>query len=373
MFSRIAILLAMSLVLGCEPEQQTTTALPKVFVSPAEQVSYHPVVEFNARLESRDEVQISALVSGELVAIHFDEGQRVEAGAPLFEIDPTPFEARVAAAVADVARAQTTLDNDRKTLARGQQLIGDGYISQSELDQFEANEASSAAQLQAAEAALDQAQINLEHARIKAVSSGRMSRANFNIGEIVGPEVGPLATLVGGEVMDVMFQINETDFFNAARRGIPDMPLRSAAELELVFTDGSVYQHKGYLDYIGNRINEQTASIEVRGVVPNPSRMLVPGQYVIARLTLLLPYNAIVIPQSAVQVDQRGTYALAVDDEGMVTRANLTLGARIGVNVIVTEGIEAGDDVIISGVQRVRAGQHAEKQVVQGETANSEQ
>ena len=151
------------------------------------------------------------------------------------------------------------------------------------------------------------------------------------------------------------------------------MPLRSAAELELVFTDGSVYQHKGYLDYIGNRINEQTASIEVRGVVPNPSRMLVPGQYVIARLTLLLPYNAIVIPQSAVQVDQRGTYALAVDDEGMVTRANLTLGARIGVNVIVTEGIEAGDDVIISGVQRVRAGQHAEKQVVQGETANSEQ
>lgn len=369
MFSRIAILLAMSLALGCEPEQQTTTELPKVFVSPAEQISYHPVVEFNARLESRDEVQISALVSGELVAIHFDEGQRVEAGTPLFDIDPKTFVAQVAAAEADVARAQTTLDNDRKTLERGQQLIGDGYISQSELDQFESNAAASEAQLRASEAALDQARINLDHSKITAVASGRMSRSNFNIGEVVGPESGPLATLVGGQVMDVIFQINESDFFKAVRRGIPEMPLQSVAELELAFSDGSVYSQKGYLDYIGNRVNEQTASVEVRGVVPNSSGMLVPGQYVIARLTILVPRTVTVIPQSAVQVDQRGTYALSVDDEGMVSRANLELGQRVGASVIVLSGVTAGDDVIISGVQRVRAGQQAQKQLVESETA----
>jgi len=371
-FKPLSVFVAISVLLGCQPEEEPVPALPQVFVATAEQVSYNPVVEFNGRLQSRDEVQVSSLVSGALVSIYFEEGQTVSEGDELFEVDPEPYQAQVEAATADVARARTTYENDLKTLNRAQQLIGDGYISQSEFDGLEATAASSGAQLQAAQAALHQAEINLQHTRITAVAGGRMSRSNYNIGEIVGPESGALATLVGGQVMDVLFQINETDFFKAVRRGGSDIPLQRVADVELVFSDGEVYPHKGYLDYIGNRVNEQTASIEVRGVVPNPTSLLRPGQYVIARLTIQIPRTVLVIPQSAVQVDQRGTYAMVVDDQGTVSRVNLDLGDRIEANVIVNAGLSAGDDVIVSGVQRVRSGQQAEKRPISSEAENQD-
>lgn len=342
---------------GCGGPEDVEMPVPQVFVEEAEVIEYRPTGSFNARLESRNEVQITALVSGELQAIHFEEGGEVNAGDPLFEIDPSTYAANVAAADADRIRAKSTLDNNQKTLDRALALIDDGYISQSEFDQIESDVSTAAAQLRSAEANLQRAQVDLDHATIRAASPGRMSRSNFNIGEIVGPESGPLATLIGGNMMDVIFRISEADWYRSVRNGLPDVSLSEFAKVELVFNDGDVFSEVGYIDYVANRVNENTATVEVRATVPNPNDILRPGQFVTARLTLKEPQSALVIPQAAVQIDQRGTYVLAVREDDMVTRVNIITGQRLAENVVIEDGLEEGDLVIISGIQRVRAGQ----------------
>ncbi|RMA80288.1 efflux RND transporter periplasmic adaptor subunit [Umboniibacter marinipuniceus] len=342
---------------GCGGPEDVEMPVPQVFVQEAKMIEYRPVGSFNARLESRNEVQLTALVSGELQAIHFEEGKVVNAGDPLFDIDPSSYAANVAAADADRIRAKSTLDNNQKTLNRALALIDDGYISQSEFDQIESDVNSAAAQLRSAEANLQRAQVDLDHASIKAATTGRMSRSNFNVGEVVGPESGPLATLIGGNMMDVIFQISEAAWYRAARNGLPDVSLYDVADVELVFNDGDVFSEVGYIDYIANRVNESTATVEVRATVPNPNDILRPGQFVTARLTLKEPQSALVVPQAAVQVDQRGTYVLAVREDNMVTRVNIVTGQRLAENVVIEEGLEEGALVIINGIHRVRAGQ----------------
>lgn len=356
-FFPLSLAITLSFLSGCGGPEDVEMPVPQVFVQEAKRIEYRPIGSFNARLESRNEVQITALVSGELQAIHFEEGKVVNVGDPLFDIDPSSYAANVAAADADRIRAKSTLDNNQKTLNRALALIDDGYISQSEFDQIESDVNSAAAQLRSAEANLQRAQVDLDHASIKAATTGRMSRSHFNVGEVVGPESGPLATLIGGNMMDVIFQISEAAWYRAARNGIPDVSLSEIADVELVFNDGDVFSEVGYIDYIANRVNESTATVEVRATVPNPNDILRPGQFVTARLTLKTPQSALVVPQAAVQVDQRGTYVLAVTEDSMVTRVNIVTGQRLAENVVIEDGLEEGDQVIINGIQRVRAGQ----------------
>jgi membrane fusion protein (multidrug efflux system) len=158
-------------------------------------------------------------------------------------------------------------------------------------------------------------------------------------------------------MMDVIFRISEADWYRSVRNGLPDVSLSEFAKVELVFNDGDVFSEVGYIDYVANRVNENTATVEVRATVPNPNDILRPGQFVTARLTLKEPQSALVIPQAAVQIDQRGTYVLAVREDDMVTRVNIITGQRLAENVVIEDGLEEGDLVIISGIQRVRAGQ----------------
>lgn len=353
----VSLAIMLGFLSGCGGPEDVEMPVPQVFVQEAKVIEYRPIGSFNARLESRNEVQITALVSGELQAIHFEEGRIVNAGDSLFDIDPSSYAANVAAADADRIRAKSTLDNNQKTLNRALALIDDGYISQSEFDQIESDVNSAAAQLRSAEANLQRAQVELDHASIKAATTGRMSRSNFNVGEVVGPESGPLATLIGGNMMDVIFQISEAAWYRASRDGLPDVSLSEVADVELVFSDGEVFSEIGYIDYIANRVNESTATVEVRATVPNPNDILRPGQFVTARLTLKESQSALVVPQAAVQVDQRGTYVLAVREDDMVTRVNIVTGQRLAENVVIQEGLDEGDLVIINGIQRVRAGQ----------------
>ena len=364
------VLLLSFFLVGCDSPTEVETPPPQVFVKRAEVVDYRPIASFNARLESRNEVAITALVSGELKTIHFEEGRLVQAGDPLFDIDPATYAANVAAAEADRVRAESTLDNTRKTYNRALALIDDGYISQSEFDKIESDVNSAAAQLRSAEANLQRAQVDLNHAQIKATASGRMSRSRFNVGEAVGPEVGTLATLVGGNMMDVIFQISEAQWFKSVRDGLPDIPLSEVADVEIVFSGGDVFEQLGYIDYVANRVNENTATVEVRATVANPDDILRPGQFVTARLTLKRSRSALVVPQAAVQVDQRGTYVLRVRDDNIVTRANIVTGQRLAANVVIESGLDEGDQVVINGIQRVRAGQAVEAKLVEQEHAD---
>ena len=339
---------------GCEEKAAPEAAIPEVFVVEASEQPYHPQRGFNAHIASRSDVDISAEVSGKLIAIHFKEGDEVKAGDPLFDIDPAAYKAALARAKAELSKAQANKVNAEKNFARGKKLVDDGYISASEYDTLEARELEAIAAEEAAKAALESAQVDLEYTAIKAPQDGRVGRAKPSVGDVVSPGYGPLTTLVGKNDMEVVFQVPERLMLAAQR---PDAKVKVRdIEVALIMPDGQEYSHTGSIHYFSNRVDSSTGTVEVRAAIPNPDDILRPGLYVQALVRVKDPIMGLMIPQSAVQVDQRGTYVLAVDDTDTVTRINLVTGERFGENVLVDSGLDTGARVIIRGVQKARPG-----------------
>lgn len=348
-------LLALSLFLGaCEKKAPPQAEAPEVFVVIASEQPYNPQRGFNARIESKSDVNISAEVSGKLLAIHFKEGDEVTAGTPLFDIDPAPYKAALARAKAELAKAEANKANAIKNFARGKKLVDDGYISGSEYDTLEARELEATAAVAAAKAAVQSAEVDLEYTTIKAPQDGRVGRAKPSVGDVVSPGYGVLTTLVGKNDMEVVFQLPERLLLVAQR---PDANAKvKDYEVALTMQDGSEYAHTGTINYFSNRVDPSTGTVETRAAIPNPADVLRPGMYVQAVVRVKEPILGLMIPQAALQVDQRGTYVLAVDDSNKVTRINMTAGERFGENVLVNSGLDAGVRIIVRGVQKARPG-----------------
>ena len=204
-----AISLIALTLLACKPKQAAEKPIPEVFVITAMEHPYKPTRGFNARIESRSDVNIQAQISGKLLKIHFHEGDQVSKGSPLFDIDPAPFEASLAIAKADLAKATAAKKNANNNFQRGKKLVKDGFISASEYDQLESAKLESAAQVEAASAAVKSAAVDLQYTVINAPLDGRVGRSIFAVGDIVSPQSGSLTTLVGQNDMDVVFQIPE--------------------------------------------------------------------------------------------------------------------------------------------------------------------
>ncbi len=357
MLSRIMTLGTLALlvpVLGCEEKAPPAPEPQEVFVVEAEEQPYNPERGFNAHIQSKTDVNISAEVSGKLLAIHFREGDEVTAGTPLFDIDPAPYKAALSQAKAELTKAKANLANAKKNFSRAKKLVDDGYISGSEYDELESRELEAAAAVEAAKAALESAQVNLEYTTIKAPQDGRVGRAIPSVGDVVGPSSGPLTTLVGKEGMQVVFQVPERVVITSQR---PDSRIKPEdIQVAIIMPDGSEYPHTGKIDYISNRVDHTTGTVEVRADLPNHNELLRPGMYVQAVVRVTDAFQSLMIPQAAVQVDQQGTYVLAVDDSDTVTRINLTTGDRVGENVLVNSGLKAGTRIIMRGIQKVRPG-----------------
>ncbi len=339
---------------ACEKKAPESVQAPEVFVIVASEQPYHPNRSFNARIESKSDVDITAEVSGKLLAIHFKEGDNVEAGAPLFDIDPAPFKAALARANAELSKAKANKSNATKNFERGKKLVKDGYISGSEYDTLEARELESMAAVEAAEAAVASAEVDLEYTSIKAPHAGRVGRAKPSVGDVVSPGYGSLTTLVGQNDMEVVFQLPEKILL-AVQRKDTKVKLEDI-EVAVIMPDGVEYPHTGTIHYFSNRVDSTTGTLESRAAVPNPDDVLRPGLFVQAKLRLKQPLQGLMVPQATVQVDQRGTYVLAVDEQDSVTRKNIMTGERFGENVLVNSGLEVGDRVIIRGVQKARPG-----------------
>ncbi|MEM9300835.1 MAG: efflux RND transporter periplasmic adaptor subunit [Pseudomonadota bacterium] len=351
------LLLAALLCVGCGEREPETAPLVEVFVAPVTVEPFRPQTTFNARIQSRSDVSVVAQVGGRLEAIHFREGDIVEAGTPLFDIDAAPFEAALSKAQADLARATATRQNAVKNFERGKELVGDGFISASEMDQLESATLEAAASVEAAQAAVQAAEVDLGFTSIVAAQAGRVGRSRPAVGDVVGPEYGELTTLIGENDMEVVFQLPETLVIGAIRNA--SRPGPEAVEVAVRFQDDSLYPEVGSLSYLSNRVDEATGTFEARARIDNTDGLLRPGMFVRAELRLRDPVDVLTIFQSAVQVDQQGAYVLAVADS-MVTRANIETGSRIDERVVITRGLEEGQSVIIRGIQQVRAGQQVE-------------
>lgn len=359
MKNRILALLAFALLLaGCD-EQEATAPTVQVVVDQVVSEPYQPQSTYVGRLQAKDDVAIQAKVTGYLASREFREGELVEAGDVLYTIDDSEYVAALARAKAQMASATAAQANAERNHKRGKELLPKGAISQAEMDDLLARKLDADAQIESARAQVTSAEVNLSYTVIKAPISGRIGRSTASVGDLVGPNTGNLTTLVSIDPIEALFQISEATYVSTVGQhmGVELTPdsLRSI-EVTLELADGTEYPEIGRIDYFANRIDSNTGTLEARAEIPNPHSILVPGQYVRVILQDTNPLEGLFMPQAAVQADQQGAFVLVVDEGSVVRRHNVDLGDRFGQHILVRKGVEAGQRVIVRGLQQVRPG-----------------
>lgn len=330
---------------------------PAVTVSPVALRRLADERERVGQIRAVQDVELRARVSGFLEERRFEEGADVEKGDVLFVIEQAPYQAKLLHAEAEAARAQSKLNELELDLRRTRTLHERQVASQAALDAASTAAATAAADLLAAEADLEEARLDLAYTTIRAPMAARVGQASYDVGDYVGPESGPLATVVSLDPIEVYWEVPEQTLLDfrragAARRRAGEEPIRVTARLR--FADGSLYEEEGVWDFLDNRVDSSTGTQTARAVFPNPDVILLPGQYATVLVQVGEPREARVIPQSAVQEDQAGRFVL-VADEGDVARVRrVEMGARDGIWWEVLEGLEVGERVIYQGIQKVR-------------------
>ena len=354
-----ALLFACSVLLAsCGGDQAPPTPPPPaVEYRVVEPRAVASTFEFVARTRAREDAAIRAQVSGTIVERNFEEGQAVEEGALLFRIDPRPYRAAMNAAQADVASARTSLEVTERNLARGIELQPQGFVSAAEMDKLRGDRDSAAATLEAAEAAVEKARIDLGYTEVRAPFAGRAGRSELSIGDLVSPNSEPLVSLVQSDPILVDFDVSERILANSlienqerAAQGLE--PIKHTPRMNMV--NGEPYPHTGRIDYANNRVNRTTGTVTVTASFPNPDGLLIPGQFTRVFVQRGDFEDRLLVPQSSVLEDMQGRYVFIVGDQELVQRRNVTLGQREGVDWVVESGLEAGDRVIVNGIQKVR-------------------
>ncbi|HDY7702595.1 TPA: efflux RND transporter periplasmic adaptor subunit [Vibrio vulnificus] len=356
----VGLIVASALLAGCEDKalQQRNTMAPLVVTQEVLMLDYQTSNAYIGRVEAVEDTNITAQVSGYLKARHFEEGQLVEKGALLYTIEPSSFEAQVASAKASLAQAKASLKKAELDHQRGKNLLPRGSISQSEFDALTAGLLGAQAQLEAANAQLKLADVNLSYTQIRAPFSGRISDSKVSTGDLVSPSSGILTTLVSLDPIHTAFSISERERLALGIERIKgDGSTPSAGvEVQLQLENGKEYPHLGRLDYLGNRIDTKTGTIALRAVVANPDHQLLPGQHIKVNLREKQAKSVVVVPRRAVQTDLEGHFVMVMTQGEVAERRNVSLGAQVEQGVVIREGLTQDDVVITQGLQRVRNG-----------------
>jgi membrane fusion protein (multidrug efflux system) len=355
------LLIAGAGLTGCGEKKAAAPEPPPAPVVAAPVVLAHlkSSIEYVGRIVAVDEVDLRARVEGFLMGREFHEGDDVAAGALLFSIERAPYQTAVDTGAARVAEAKAEVARTRKDYERARALFANGNVSQKTLDQALADQQAAIATLNAREAELRKAELDLSYTRIYAPFVGRIGRSTYSVGNLVGPSSGVLATIVKLEPIYVVFNISERAYLDyvlrteqAAKDGKappPPVPrLRLANDYE--------YPHAGRFDFVDNRVDPTTGTIAVRATFDNPDKLLVPGLFVSVVVESAKPEPALMVPQAAVQEDQGGRYVLVVDGADKVEIRRIETGDRVGINWAVTAGLDEGERVIYEGIQKVRPG-----------------
>jgi membrane fusion protein (multidrug efflux system) len=351
-----ALVPVLLLLSACGGEQAPQTPPPpEVGVVEAKATDLPLTLEVGGRLAAFRSADVRARVSGVLQRRAYTEGSDVREGDVLFVIDPAPLQATLSNARASLAQAEASYANARANAERARRLAPEHYVSAADLDNALATERSSQAAVQAARAAVESAQINLGYATVRAPIAGRAGRQRVTEGALVGQGEATLLTTV--DQIDPLYAnfslgVGELDRIRQAQAAAPD----AAASVDVVLPDGSVHPHAGALDFSGDVVDPATGAISMRAVVPNPDGRLLPGTYVSLRARLGQLRGVFAIPQAAVQRDARSAYVLVVGADGQVARRDLQVERAEGGNWIVSSGLSDGDQVIVSGLQKVQPG-----------------
>jgi len=325
--------------------------------------------ELVGRLSAYRSADVRARVPGVLQRRLYEEGSDVRQGQPLFQIDPAQLRATLAQAQGALAQAQANAANARAAAQRARTLIGEKFISQADYDNAIAAERTNAAAVQAAQAAVQSARINLGYATVRAPISGRAGKQQVTEGALVGQGDATLLTTVDQlDPMYVEFSMGVAELAQVRQATGDDGGDRS---VRILLPDGSPYDRPGVLDFSGDVVDPATGAVSLRARIDNPEQRLLPGTFVTVLATLGEQRGVFRVPQVAVQRDAQGAYVLVVGKDGMVARKDITAARLDGSDWIVTRGVAAGDQVIVSGLQRVQPGAPAKAVPAQASTAGA--
>ena len=347
------------MILGCNDPETAVQTVPEVSVIVTEPRDVPIFSEFVGKTVSSRRIEIRSRVEGFLEKRLYEEGTMVHKGQVMFQMDRKPFEAQLRAAKAELAQQQARLDNAEANLARVKPLAEQNAVAQKELDDAIGTYRSSAASVEAANAKVMQAELDLGYTDIYSPVTGVSSFARKREGSYIGIGQDALLTYVARiQPMWVEFSISENQIFSKRAKqqsGLVRPPEADQYEVEIVLADQSSYPHRGQITFADASLSEETGTFLIRAEIPNPNKNLRPGQFVRARIHGAVRPNAVLIPQRAVQQGAQGSFVWVIE-EGKTRFQPVKTGPWLGDDWFIEGGLQGGEQVIVDGALTVRPG-----------------
>jgi len=349
----------LSLFSGCGKKTVPQPAAPEVTVAQPLQKNVRQYYDLTGNIESVESVDILARVEGFLEEVHFEDGQDVKEGDVLFTIEQDVFEANVEQAQAMLQSAIAERHRAQADLERVEKAVVSGAVSEQEVDLKRAERDIAVASVAQAEAALKQAELQLGYTTVTSPVTGRISRRYVDVGNLVSPGQNTLLTrVVAFDPVYVYSNLSETLLSQMLKKlGKTSQERRKAdAKLFIGLADEEGYPHEGVINFIDNRLDATTGTVQIRGTVPNENRLLYPGMFIRIRIPSIRETQSLLVYEKAIGTDLGGKFVLVVGDDNVVERRYVTLGQLYQDMRVVEKGIEATERYISKGIQRARPG-----------------
>ncbi len=332
---------------------------PQVSVAQALSKEINEWDELSGRIEAPEFVELRPRVSGYLTLVNFQPGSLVKKGDTLFVIDPRPYQADSAKADADLKRAETSRELAKSEVARAEKLLGVKAISLQEFDQRVATLREAESQAKSAQAALTTANLNIEYANIRSPISGRVSRNEISVGNLVTAGQTLLTTVASQNPMHVYFEVDEQQYLKysaLARTGERASSRDKRNPINMGLANDDSFPYTGYVDFVDNRLDPKTGTMRGRAVFDNKDGRFTPGLFAKLKLIGSGTYKAILINDRAVGTDQSKKFVLVIDKDNKATYRPVRLGPLVDGLRVIKEGLQPGETIVVSGLQRVRPG-----------------
>lgn len=360
-FRSLAMVTLITCLAGCAKPSAGPPAIPPPAVTVAKPVSKNIIdhADFTGQMAAVDNVDIRPRVSGYIDRIVFREGDLVKTGDLLLVIDPRPYQAALDQATANLRQAEAQQKLNEANFARAQDLRAKNVIATQDFDTAVAQKNQADAQVLAAQAAVNAAQLNLGFTQIKAPVAGRISRQLVTVGNLVQADQTTLTNIVSVDPIYAYAEVDENTVVRyeqlIAKGSVPDAR-QAKVPISIALGDQKDFNYQGVIDFIDNKIDPATGTLQIRGKFSNPDGILLPGMFVRVRVPTSQPYDALLIADQAVISDQGLKFVFVVTPDNKAKQVRVTLGPIVDGLRVVREGLKPDDEVVVDGIVKVRPG-----------------